>query len=203
MKLLVNVYKLAEAFYDPLPTCIFTDDGAIYSVLTKGWSCGGKPRNHSIVQGGMIFHRKSGFLEVPVTGVYYVYSQVTFRPGRGIARRAMSRLVACIPGARCSYPTEDDVYMQTETGVVGTIGNSKFQAGVFYFPSGTQIAILVWNEINSNQDLPSREKIRYDQLRYNTYFGAFLVDEDTNYDSVESNPPHTPTSSLYSSLSPP
>lgn len=128
-----------------------------------------------MVQGGIMFHRSSGFLELPVAGVYYVYHQITFRPrGRGPVRLARSRLVACIPDQDCSYIAEDNnPYMQTESELAGRYGNSKFQAGLFWFPAGSQIAILVWNELYNR---PHLDAIRYDDYGYNTYMGAYLVD---------------------------
>lgn len=129
-----------------------------------------------MVQGGMIFHRSSGFLELPVTGVYFVYYQVMFRPRGRRVRMARSRLVACIPDQDCSYITADsDPYMQTESDLAGRYRNSKYQAGLFHFPAGTRVAILVWNELYNRPDL---EAIRYDDHGYNTYMGAYLVDHD-------------------------
>jgi hypothetical protein len=126
-----------------------------------------------MVQGGMTFHRSSGFLELPVSGVYYIYHQITFRPRGSSARLARSRLVACIPDQSCSYIT-DDPYTQTETNLEGRYGTSKFQGGLFRFPAGSQIAILVQNELFSRPHLTA---IRYDDAGFNTYMGGYLVDD--------------------------
>lgn len=129
-----------------------------------------------MVQGGMTFHRSSGFLELPVSGVYFVYYQVMFRPRGKTPRMARSRLVACIPNQDCSYIAADnDPYMQTESDLAGRYGNSKYQAGLFHFPAGTQIAILVWNELYNR---PHLDPIRYDNHGYNTYIGSYLVDQE-------------------------
>ncbi len=129
----------------------------------------------------MKFHQNSGFLELPKAGVYYVYSQVTFRPAsrNSLPRRVTSRLVSCVPEEECHYsltaPSPPDVLLQTESDVSGRYGQSKFQAGMFYFPAGTQLGVLVLNELFSKPELPS---LRYDDYRYNTFMGIFLVDED-------------------------
>lgn len=130
-----------------------------------------------MVQGGMTFHRSSGFLELPRAGIYYVYHQVLFRrPPRDTGSRvARSRLVACIPGQDCSYLTSSsDPYTETEANLDGRYGTSKFQAGLFRFPAGAQLAILVWNE-RFGRPVTA---VQYNDHSQNTYMGAYLVDED-------------------------
>lgn len=147
-------------------------------MLTKQWLCGSESGNQGMVHGGMVFHRFTGFLELPVAGVYYVYHQVTFRPSTKELRLGRIRLVSCIPGEDCSYLTsseDNDPYMQMESDLKGKYGSSKFQGGMFHFPAGAQVAILAWNEVFSDDSLRS---LRYNDHGHNTYMGAFLVDGD-------------------------
>lgn len=155
------------------------DKDSAFSVLSQQWKCSTDGSGRGMVRGGMTFHRSSGFLELPTSGVYYVYHQVMFRTARDPSPRlARSRLVGCIPGEDCSYlEGQDQPYMQTETNLEGKYGTSKFQAGLFHFPAGAQIAVLVLNELFTR---PRINPINYDDFGHNTYMGAFLVDEDRN-----------------------
>lgn len=123
----------------------------------------------------MIFHRASGFLELPASGIYYIYQQVVFVSRDNEARIARSRLVACIPGEVCSYIS--DPYMQTEARLERSYGTSKFQGGLFHFPAGTQIAIVAFNERFDNLNA---KPVSFDSAGHQTYMGAFLVDKDRN-----------------------
>ena len=156
------------------------DDYERFSILSKGWVCE-KTSNErrAMVRGGMKFHKSSGFLEFPVSGVYYIYHQITFRLDArekpNTRRLARTRLVACIPGDDCTYIAEDgEPYMQSEAGLSGSYGRSKFQGGLFFFPAGARVAVLVWNELYDRY----LRAIRYDDYSYHTYMGAYLVDQD-------------------------
>ena len=121
----------------------------------------------------MIFHGSTGFLELPKSGVYYVYQKVTFGSRDSQDRLARARLVACVPGDDCKYFS--DPYMQMDANLNGKYSISKSQGGLFRFPAGTQIAIMVYNEKFSR---PDRSAITHDDTGHQTYMGAFLVDED-------------------------
>ena len=121
----------------------------------------------------MIFHGSTGFLELPKSGVYYVYQKVTFGSTDSQDRLARARLVACVTGDDCEFFS--DPYMQMDANLNGRYFTGKSQGGLFRFPAGTQIAIMVYNERFSHPDVSA---ITYDNSGHQTYMGAFLVDED-------------------------
>ena len=110
------------------------DERKPHSIITKDWVCARPDKTQTSstygrVRGGMFFNRSSGFLRLPKTGVYYVYSLVHFRGGSSRDTEPeqviKSKMVACNPQPwNVSFPrnttfltcTPKDVYsMQQDT----------------------------------------------------------------------------------------
>lgn len=126
----------------------------------------------------MFFNRTSGFLRLPKDGFYYIYSQVIFRAGRRLGEESEihSKVVVCIPGDHCEFPnSQSKTHLETVDYIEANQFKTQFQAGLFHFPAGTQIAIIASNLLHSNPSSPTL--LSYHALWYRTYMGAFLVND--------------------------
>ena len=170
------------------------DERKPHSIITKDWVCARPDKTQTSstygrVRGGMFFNRSSGFLRLPKTGVYYVYSLVHFRGGSSRDTEPeqviKSKMVACIPNLECEFPEEHYVsYLHSERRLFNATRydeENNFQAGLFHFPAETQLAIVV-NNPKFRQTFEQRNQgpdmMYLDGRRQHTYMGAFLVDDD-------------------------
>lgn len=157
-----------------------SDVGEAHSIITPGWICGRTSESstdYGKVHGGMFFNRTSGFLQLPKDGFYYVYSQVIFRSGRSLTTESEihSKLVVCIPGYKCDFPnSQSETHLESVEYIDPNQFQTLFQAGLFHFPAGTQVAIIASNLLH-NGGSAARPPLEYHALWYRTYMGAFLV----------------------------
>ena len=114
----------------------------------------------------MIFNKSSGFLKLPTAGIYYTYYHLLLNHAEDNIM-VRSRLVGCIPGQRCNFMSSrgrSTIYMQTGMDLDDLYSRGLSQGALFYFPAGTEIAVVVKDE-----------PITYNDSGSYTYFGAFLV----------------------------
>jgi hypothetical protein len=154
--------------------CYVTDPTVqFYSNITVGWSCGStiiSPTSFpGYVRGGMVFHRDTGELVVPVEGIYFVYSQVHVDIGNASNLvLAGIQTIICPQQGRCRPTTS----MLTET-FLDTTTEPFYHGGLFHLQANSTIRIAAFGRVNGSH---------VDSLAYRTYFantflGAYLVEE--------------------------
>lgn len=149
--------------------CYVTDTGPMYYInLTMWWTCRSS-FFHGYVRGGMVFDRETGELIVPVTGIYFVYSQVHLE-----ISNSSNLIVAGTKTAMCPHrqPCSSTPLMRTE--VFTDVSSDPFyHGGLFNLTANSTISIAAFGRVNGTI---------VDSLAYKTYFahtflGAYLVEE--------------------------
>lgn len=172
----------------------------INMIVSNGWTCITSSFFHAHVAGGMSYNKTSGFIKVPVTGYYNVYSQMYFEPTekRSTPIRMGHKTVLCNCATTCSCSSLDAEAGQIKTSkskpVIQssssqTMGTSKYHGGVFKLEANSYIGLVP--TVRSASPFGTR----YSFISYDSFFGAFLISEisppTTPSPTVASLPPNT------------
>ena len=149
-------------------------------IITKGWRCNPSRRmNTAHVQGGMKFDGRSGFLILPVSGVYFIYSQVLFTITQEDASNTVPikmghKTVVCRPEHTCEMAYPGTVHMESYASPYDDALNRDvhYHGGLFFFHAGTKIAIVALYD--------DRVSLGYRATWEGSFMGAFLVSHDDN-----------------------
>ena len=135
------------------------------------------------MQGGMSYNKRTGFLLLPVDGLYFVYSQVMYSATNvpsGKVVKMGHRTVVCLPeDPNCGPAT---VMMETMSyparATDNSAYNSYYHGGILSATAGTQIAVAGWYDTN----LPDNS-LRINTHWSHSFMGAFLIQSPYNYSS--------------------
>ena len=143
----------------------------------------------SHVSGGMSFNKTTGFLRVPVSGYYNVYSQVLIAPmnksSSGFAFGHYTSYCTCPtdePDCQCSALEPGVGYIknnlvESDHLAASTTFNSRpqssYHGGVFHLKAGAYLGVLV--KLTSNE----APQVGFSTVSENSFLGAFLISEDT------------------------
>ena len=148
-----------------------------YPVLTSEWSCNINANGY--IKGGMSFDPKTGFLKVPITGPYFVYSQIIVNTTKSLGHVTFY----CRP---CTDSSEDCACLSDD----GTITSSKvkefisstqpasrdfasnYHGVVKYLEAGSQVALI--------PPLDYSGEYSYMTDKTQAFFGAFLIAQPPN-----------------------
>ena len=167
-----NNYIVEKSVYDMsqllTPSAI---SGSTYSVVSKKWFCDSKFASaHTL--GGMHFDRLTGYLTVPVTGVYFVYSQLhlVVRGDVDTERTLKHRTVFS-----CNYNLHPEIKMESLSSFNTSGGlQPTYQGGVFRLNAGQCIGVTVGYG-SAISDL-SNYMIKSHLTR--SFMGAYLVSKE-------------------------
>lgn len=159
--------------------------GGQYSVLTEDWKCTPDARNPSAygrVHGGMAFNKTTGFLRLPVDGIYFVYSQIVFKiDNLDVPFSIKHQTVACIPNHGCTSPDSGatQTYVETVDRYLGNVSQdaeSTYHGTLLHFPAGTQVALVTFKPEDLLSTVRSDRDVFVDATWHRTFMGAFLVE---------------------------
>ena len=143
----------------------------------------------SHVSGGMAFNRTTGFLRVPVSGYYNVYSQVLIAPinksSSGFVFGHSTSYCTCLPDepdCQCSVLEPGVGYirnneLESNNLATSTTFNSRpqssYHGGVFHLEAGGYLGVVV--KLVRNE----APQVGFSTVSENSFLGAFLISEDT------------------------
>ena len=132
------------------------------------------------MQGGMSYSKETGFLLLPVDGVYFVYSQVMFSATDMTSGQAISmghRTVVCRPEDSSCGPSTPllETMSYPARAPDGSALSSFYHGGLLSATAGTQIGVAGWYDTKL-QD----RSLQIDMHWSHSYLGAFLVHSPTN-----------------------
>ena len=132
------------------------------------------------MQGGMSYNKETGFLLLPVDGMYFVYSQVMFSarnvPSSQVVKMG-HRTVVCRPGDSSCGPSTPMMESMSypSRAADGNALSSHYHGGVLSATAGTQVAVAGWYDTN----LPDGSLL-IDTHWSHSYMGAFLIQAPYN-----------------------
>lgn len=167
----------------PLSSSPVPPGSARQVIISKNWACN---KDNTIrmaggfVQGGMSFNKDTGFLLLPLDGVYFVYSQVVFSATDVSSGQTISmghRTVVCRPGDLSCGPGMPllETISYPARAPDRSVLSSYYHGGLLSATAGTQIAVAGWYDPNL-QD----RSLQIDMHWSHSYLGAFLVHSPTN-----------------------
>lgn len=153
-------------------------------ILSKNWACNKDqiPRQAGgFVQGGMSYNKDTGYLLLPVDGIYFIYSQVMFsakNASNGQTIMMGHRTVVCRPDSSSCGPTTALLETMSYPAIAtdkSTL-DSYYHGGLLNAVAGTQIALAGWYDNNLQNG-----NLLIDTHWSHSYMGAFLVQSLDNY----------------------
>lgn len=169
---------------------IFNFTDTKIEIISAGWSCSTFRKGHTL--GGMSYNTKTGFLKVPVEGIYFIYSQVLVQVQEPVSIQTYPepvkmghRTVICkceneeMLDDSCScFSSEEDQhvmndvrsypYMESYSHFNG-IGGSNYHGGLFKLTANSYISIIPhFPEMNTPRTTITVEYIK-------SFFGGFFV----------------------------
>ena len=149
----------------------------------------------------MSYNKTTGFLRVPVSGYYNVYSQVLLEPSNISSAKMFGHYTSSCTcpdhntNCQCSLLETGVGYIADKTQknllastTFNTRAQSNYHGGVFHLEAGTYLGILV--NLKSNP----QASVKFNTYFENSFIGAFLISEDT--------PPHPTPSAATMSTTP-
>ena len=135
----------------------------------------------------MIFNRTSGFLTLPVSGIYYLYSQVHMTVVTNFTKgiRLGHKTVVCSPRRNCNTiqeaaeSTSLPAHLQSYSGLHTDKFAGHFHGGLFHFPAGTHVGIVTfWPSHRVMTDANITLELKFSALWQESFLGAYLVDPE-------------------------
>jgi len=130
----------------------------------------------------MVFNRSSGYLRLPVDGLYYIYSQVQFWSNTAVNNPIVMKYatVSIIPKSD-QHEYKSTLIPRAQLESIGMpyagpkVAATFNHGGLFHFPAGTQIGIQAFYDprIDTNRG----EWLKFSGTSEDTFMGAFLINE--------------------------
>lgn len=170
--------------------CSFHTEINKYPVLTKGWSC--LEQVNGYIKGGMSYSSQTGFLTVPVDGLYFVYSQITVNTTEPLGH--VTFVCSCVESSPdCDCLSDDGTITSSKVKEFLSSNqpanqdfSSNYHGSVKYLEADSQLALI--------PPLSYSGEYTYFAEWTQAYFGAFLISQlPTQAQDAVSPAPTTPS----------